>query len=246
MWNFLFPKKKPPSEEVPPLRIDLHSHLISGIDDGAQTDAESLTLVRGLYDLGYRKCITTPHVYTGFYNNTPATISSGLERLKAICTVHSISLELEAAAEYFFDNYFFELVEKRALLTFGDQHVLFELPMNTRPAMVQDIVFKLNLNGYKPVLAHPERYPFYHDRKMRDYEKLKDHGVFFQLNLMSLAGYYKRDVRSAARDLIRHGMIDFAGSDLHKEKHLSVLRTAQQDDYFKQLLSSGKLLNNLL
>lgn len=108
-------------------------------------------------------------------------------------------------------------MEKNELLCFGKQYVLFELPSNSRPAMIEEIVFKMNLNGYQPVLAHPERYPYFHDKKMYEYQKLKDHGVLFQLNLMSLTGYYNPGIRAVARDLIRHEMVDFAGTDIHKE-----------------------------
>ncbi|HUM46422.1 MAG TPA: histidinol phosphatase [Chitinophagales bacterium] len=245
MWN-LFSGKKKGEVPIQPIRVDLHSHLIPGIDDGAKTDEESLALLRGMFDLGYRTCITTPHIYQGLYNNTPATIASGLMRLRDICTAHAINIKIEAAAEYFFDNNFFAALESHQLLTFGNKYVLFELPAHSPPAMLHELVFKMNLNGYQPVLAHPERYMYYHDKKMRDYQRLKDLGVLFQLNLMSLTGYYKPEIRLAARDLVRHGMVDFAGSDLHKAKQLAVLQAAQQDDYFRLLIDSGKLLNDTL
>lgn len=246
MWSFLTGKKKGPPAAVPLNSTDLHSHLIPGLDDGAQTEDEALQLLQGMLSLGYRKCITTPHCYPGLYNNTPITIAAGLARLKDVCARNSIALEMEAAAEYFFDTTFFEQVQKRELLTFGNNYVLFELPMNSRPSMLEEVVFNMNLNGYKPVLAHPERYPYFHDRNMREYEKLKDFGLLFQMNLMSLTGYYSRSIRDAARALINQEMIDFAGTDLHKQKHLAVLQDVQQDSFYLQLLSSGKLLNNTL
>lgn len=246
MWNFLTGKKKSPPTAVPLPGTDLHSHLIPGIDDGAQTEEEALQLLQGLLMLGYRKCITTPHCYPGLYNNSPDTIAAGLARLKDTCVRHSIALELVAAAEYFFDTLFFEQVQKKELLTFGKNYVLFELPMNSRPTMLEEVVFNMNLNGYTPVLAHPERYPYFHDRNMREYEKLKDYGILFQMNLMSLTGYYNRSIRDAARALVSQEMIDFSGTDLHKQKHLAVLQDAQHDSFYHQLLSSGKLLNNTL
>jgi protein-tyrosine phosphatase len=247
VWNFLSRKKKqPPSAAIPLLTVDLHSHLMAGIDDGAKSDEESLILLQGLHAAGFRKCITTPHIYAGLYNNTPERISSGLQRLKSICTEHALPLEVEAAAEYFFDHHFFERIAQQDLLTFGKQYVLFELPLNSRPAMLEDMIFKMFLNGYQPVLAHPERYPFFHDRKMVEYDKLKDRGLLFQLNLMSLTGHYTEPIRFVARDLVRHGMVEFAGTDIHREKHLPVIRKAMEDAYYMELLSSGKLLNNTL
>ncbi|MBX7107475.1 MAG: hypothetical protein K1X61_02400 [Chitinophagales bacterium] len=246
MWNFLIGKNNNPSQPAPPLRTDLHSHLIPAIDDGAQSDEEALQLLNGLLDLGYHKCIITPHCYPGLYNNTPATILSGLARLRDICERNSIPILLEAAAEYFFDHNFFELAQKKQLLTFGNNYVLFELPVNSRPSMMEEVIFNLNLNDYKPVLAHPERYPYFHESSMREYGKLKDYGVYFQLNLMSLTGYYNNSIRDAARALIRHEMVEFAGTDLHKQKHLQVLQNVQRDSHFIRLLSSVKLLNSTL
>ncbi len=247
MWNFLSRKKKQlPSAATPLLTVDLHSHLIAGIDDGAKSDEESLILLQGLHAAGFRKCITTPHIYAGLYNNTPDRISIGLQRLKTICSENDLAMEIEAAAEYFFDHHFFERIAQQDLLTFGTRYVLFELPLNSRPAMLEDMVFKMFLNGYQPVLAHPERYHFFHDRKMVEYGKLKDRGLLFQLNLMSLTGHYTEPIRSAAIKLVRHGMIEFAGTDIHREKHLPVIRKAMEDAYYIELLSSGKLLNNSL
>jgi tyrosine-protein phosphatase YwqE len=246
VWN-IFSKKK--TESVPvisPLRVDIHSHLIPAIDDGAQTDDDALALITGLYGAGYRKLITTPHVYGGLYDNNPSTILPGLKRLQDICSLNSLTVEIEAAAEYFFDNDFFELIEKKELLTFGDQYVLFELPMNQQPAMLEDIAFQINSAGYKPVLAHPERYLYFHDLDMHEYQNLKDHGVYFQLNLMSLTGYYNEGIKRAARDLVKHQMVDFAGTDMHRQKHINIIHAVQHDKFYLDLLSSGKLLNNTL
>lgn len=238
--------KRQPSIPGPRLAVDLHSHLIPGIDDGAQSGDEALLLLKGLYDAGYRKCITTPHVYAGLYENTPAAIEAGLQQLREIIRLNSISMEVEAAAEYFFDHHFFELIAKQELLTFGQRYVLFELPVSGKPAMLDDMIFKMRLAGYQPVLAHPERYPYLHDRNMRAYQRLKEQEVFFQLNLMSLTGYYADNIRLASVDLIKHNMIEFAGSDIHKQKHIPVIHKALHDDSFRQLLASGKLLNDKL
>jgi tyrosine-protein phosphatase YwqE len=186
-------------------------------------------------------------MFTGiFIKNNPETILSGLEKLTNTCRENSLDVKIKAAAEYFFDNYFFELIEKRELLTFGKTHVLFELPMNSPANMVNEVIVKMIEAGYKPVLAHPERYTYFHDRLMREYHKLKSAGVLFQLNLMSLTGHYSLAIKKAAQDLIDHKLIDFAGSDLHREKHLNVLKAAQHNPYYHKLLSSGRLMNNVL
>ncbi len=245
MFNFLFKKKKnlPPAQ---PLSVDIHSHVLYGIDDGAKDEQETLSLVRGLQSIGYRKCITTPHIYRGVHNNSKETILNALEKVRALLQQQQINFEVVAAAEYFFDEQFFALIEKNDLLTFGKKYVLFELPFTNKPPMVDDIIFKLNLAGFQPVLAHPERYSFFHDRKMKEYERLKNAGVFFQLNIMSHTGHYGEPVKHAAHELITHGMVEFAGSDLHREKHIAVIEAARRTPHYAQLLSSGNLLNETL
>lgn len=229
-----------------PLKVDLHSHLLPGIDDGAKTIDDTITLIRGLQSFGYERCVTTPHVYLGVHNNTKEIILNGLKKVREVIDQQKINFHIEATAEYFFDEQFFKLIDQNELLTFGKKYVLFELPFNNKPAMVSDVIFKLNLAGYQPVLAHPERYSFFHDKKMVEYEQLKNAGVLFQLNIMSLANYYGEPVRHAARDLIARGMIDFLGSDLHREKHLFVIEAARKTREYSQLLASGKLMNDTL
>ena len=146
----------------------------------------------------------------------------------------------------FFDEQFFQLINQHQLMTFGNKYVLFELPFTNKPPMVDDIIFKMNLAGYQPVLAHAERYPFFHEKKMHEYERLKNAAVLFQLSLMSLVGHYGEAVRHAARDLISQGMIEFAGSDLHRENHLKVIEAAKKEREYAILVNSGKLLNDTL
>ncbi|MBA2406696.1 MAG: capsular biosynthesis protein [Chitinophagales bacterium] len=242
----LFSLKKNYSKIVDPLTVDLHSHLIPGIDDGAQTEEESLQLIQGLLDLGYKKVITTPHIHKSIYANTSETIEAGLQKLQSACFLKGLNIELKAAAEYFFDNYFFECIENKNLLTFGNQYVLFELPMNMVPVMVDSMIENMHSKGYKPVLAHPERYHYFHDKSMAAYKRLKDQDVYFQVNLMSLTGYYNNDVKRAAQELIRKELIDFAGTDLHRQKQIALIHSVKQDKFYKFLIDSEKLQNQLI
>jgi protein-tyrosine phosphatase len=243
--DFLF-KRKATASSVTSLTADLHSHLLPALDDGAVNEEETLTLARGLQSLGYRKCITTPHIYQGVHHNTPETILPVLEKVKALLRKHQINFEMEAAAEYFFDAAFFSMIEDRSLMTFAGKYVLFELPFSNQPPMLDDVIFKMNLASYQPVLAHPERYSFFHGRHMKEYERLKNAEVLFQLNLMSLTGQYGEGARQAARHLIAGGMIEFAGTDLHREKQLPVLEAAKKTREYSMLLESGKLMNAIL
>jgi tyrosine-protein phosphatase YwqE len=246
VFNFFSRKKKQTANAGPPLTVDLHSHLLPGIDDGVRTEEESLELIRGLMELGYQKFITTPHIYRGQYNNSRETIFPALEKLKIALQSNRINITVDAAAEYFFDEFFFQQLERKEVITFGEHYVLFELAFGVRPIMLEQIVFRMNVLGYKPVLAHPERYTFFQDSKLIELEKLKGAGVFFQVNIMSLNNQYGGRAKAVARELITQNMIDFAGSDIHREIQLKSLTDAMKDKYFEKLLSSGMLQNKNL
>ncbi|MFI5134755.1 MAG: tyrosine-protein phosphatase [Chitinophagales bacterium] len=246
MFSFFSRKKKRVASSVHPLTVDLHSHLLPALDDGVQSEEEALNLIRGLTELGYKKFINTPHIYRVNYNNSSATIMPALNKLQQTIKATRLQVTVEAAAEYFFDEYFFHQIEARQLLTFGDQFVLFELPFSVFPSMLEEIIFKINLSGYKPVLAHPERYIYFQDVKLRELMKLKNAGVFFQLNIMSLNEQYGSRAKAVARRLIEKQMIEFAGSDIHRQVQLHSLSQAMNDSYFDKLLASGKLLNETL
>src|SRR5207344_1138699 len=107
-----------------------------------------------------------------------------LEKIKTSLQSNRINVIIEAAAEYYFDEFFFAQLERKEVITFGENYILFELAFGVRPSMLEEIVFRMNVLGYKPVLAHPERYTFFQDAKLIELEKLKGAGVFFQMNIM--------------------------------------------------------------
>ena len=124
MFSF-FKKSK---EKVILPKVDLHSHLLPGIDDGVQTLEESIDLISNFSKLGYEKLITTPHIMSDFYANTPEIINAKLKEVRQAVSQAGLSIQIEAAAEYYFDENFIDLVEsKKGLLTFGDNYVLFEI-----------------------------------------------------------------------------------------------------------------------
>ena len=176
------------------LKCDVHSHFIPGIDDGAQTMDDSVALIKSFYDLGYKKVITTPHILADGYPNTPEIILSGLEKVRVALKNENIPIQIEAAAEYYIDFDFDRKIEQEKLLTFGKNYLLFEVSYINPPDNLERIIFKLLTSDYKPVLAHPERYPFWSGNFKR-FEQLKEKGVLFQLNINSLTGYYSRQTK---------------------------------------------------
>jgi tyrosine-protein phosphatase YwqE len=225
--------------------VDLHSHLLPGIDDGAPDLAASLYLIKGFVDLGYRKIITTPHVMSDFYRNTSSIIRSKCDEVVAACRQDGVDIAFEAAAEYYLDEHFDRLIDQGDVLTFGNQHVLFELPFMTAPDMMKNVLFKLQMAGYRPILAHPERYPYWH-RETDKYRELADRDVLLQLNAGSLSGFYGIGVQRCAEWLIEQGLVSFIASDCHHPGHLNLLNEVRTSPYLHRLVDSGKLLNQTL
>ena len=225
--------------------VDVHSHLIPGIDDGSQSMKESIFLIKSLKDLGFKKLIITPHTMSHRFPNTSQIILLGLQKLKAEIKKQNIDIEIEAASEYYLDEHFSDLLTKRDLLTFGDNYLLFEMSFALKPVNLEAIVFKIITAGYKPVLAHPERYLFMH-RDLDLYAQLKELGVLFQLNLNSLSGYYSKPVQIIAYKLIKNGWIDFIGSDTHKEKHIEHFSKNLNSTLLKKIFKNNTILNEQL
>ena len=225
--------------------VDLHSHLLPGIDDGVDSLEASIKVIKGFENLGFKKLITTPHIMHDFYKNGPDTILPLLEEVKAEIKKEEINIELEAAAEYYLDEYFMDLLDSdEEILTFGENYVLFELSFMSKPLTLREAIFKLQTKGYKPILAHVERYIYFH-KSFDELHEIKNSGVFFQLNLLSLSGYYSKNVKLMAQKLVAEGMIDFIGSDCHNANQLiavsEVLNSAAMNP-----LASLNLLNNKL
>lgn len=240
--------RKPDSAEAADLAVigvDMHSHFIPGIDDGAQTMDDALQLLRGMQEMGYRKLITTPHIMGDHYRNTPEIILGGLKNLQNAAQADGLSLELAAAAEYYDDFDLEQKLQKERLLTFGKDYLLFEVSYLNEPQNLSALIFNLRTNGYTPVLAHPERYPFWYN-KFEIFEELKSNGVLLQLNINSLTGHYSPAAKKIAEQLIDKNMVDFLGSDCHHLGHQQLMRNALQQKSLHKLLASGNLRNSFL
>ena len=224
--------------------VDLHSHLIPGIDDGSSSLESSVEMISQLKQLGYQKAITTPHIHP-YYPNNSETISNGLESVQNELGRLEIDFELEAAAEYFVDETFQELVDANNILSFGDQFVLVESSFLNKPLLFENCLFELMAKGYKPILAHPERYKFLDD----DIEwllELKEMGILFQVTISSFAGFYGPRPKQIARQLHKKNMIDFLGSDLHSTEHIHFLEKGLKEKEVRKLCSHSELMNKQL
>jgi len=225
------------------LKTDIHSHFIPGIDDGSPDMETTISLIKEMQGLGFKKVITTPHVMSDFYKNSSDIILKGLTDIRSELKVQNINMEIEAAAEYYIDYDFEQKIGKEKFLTFGDNYILVELSFMEAPKNLFDIIFKLQLEGYKVVLAHPERYAFF---TMDDYEELVNRGVLLQINWLSIIGYYSPQIEQKTKDLISADMISFIGSDCHNMNHAELYKKCQTKKAWHDLNNSSKLLNNTL
>lgn len=246
----LFKKKKEETAAVnidySLLAVDMHSHLLPGIDDGSPDAATSVNHIKKMMQLGYRKFITTPHIYPDLYPNTRETITAAHQQLMAKLKEENIEVEVHAAAEYFIDDLFADrLANNEQLLTLHKNMVLVEISFMQPPPNLKDVIFELIVKGYQPVLAHPERYNFYHTRK-EVYERFKDQGCLLQINLLSLSGYYGKSVQDTAHYLVQHKLVDLIGTDLHHQRHLEAMQHPQLIADVQQAAEINHLLNATL
>ncbi|MGI4870092.1 MAG: tyrosine-protein phosphatase [Janthinobacterium lividum] len=254
-WQRLFgsnsaPGPLPPSS-LAALGADMHSHLLPGLDDGAETLTHSLELLRELRELGFRKLVMTPHVMGDFYKNTPEGIRAALVSLQAAAAEAGLSdVVLECAAEYYLDEWLGrKLADGTELLTFGGEkrYLLFETSYMNEPFNLTATIFELKSAGYRPVLAHPERYTYFYGRFEEIVKLRQEYGVLLQLNLNSLAGYYSPAARHVAERLVDGGLVDFVGTDTHHLRHTATLgaKTASAP-YFRKLMALPLLNSSLL
>ena len=243
----IFSKKE---EVLPPFdlstfKVDMHSHLIPGIDDGSKTMDETIAMLAKFESLGIEKVITTPHIMSDFYKNTPDIILGGLAEVKKVAKELNLKIEIEAAAEYYFDETLMDrLKRKEKLLTFGDNHVLFEFSFHVEPPQIEELLFELLAQDYKPVLAHFERYKFLFDQPEKASE-WRAKGIFIQLNYNSLFGHYGPDVQKQAKYIVDHKLVDFVSTDCHRIDHLMALEKNLFKPYMHKL-GELNLKNNLL
>jgi len=237
MFGRFFNKKR---EVLPPLDLsifgaDMHSHLIPGIDDGSQSMDETIAMLAKFESLGYKKVITTPHIMSDYYKNTPEIILGGLEKVKETTAQLNLKIEVEAAAEYYFDESLMaRLAKKEKLLTFGDNYLLFEFSFHSVPDQVDHLFFELLTQGYKPVLAHFERYPYLFN-SLDKVAEWREKGINIQMNFNSLSGHYGPGVKKQAERLVDQKLIDFVATDCHRMDHLMILEENLVLPYFHKL-----------
>jgi len=244
MFNFFKKKEKPkkePTFNYESVAVDMHSHILPGIDDGAQNVEESIILVKRMMELGIKKIIATPHVMVDFYRNTPETINNALTLLKEELVKQGIDIPVEAAAEHYFDETFEPRIDAGKLLPFGDNYVLYEYSFVNQPQNWFEAMRKMSQAGYKPILAHPERYPYLSTDTM---SMMRGWGCNMQMNTISLTGYYGRETKKRAEEMVDLDLVDFISSDMHHPRHADALKDALLSPHLEKLLFNDYPLKN--
>lgn len=244
MLNWLFNKKENKNVTLDHIGIDIHSHMIPGVDDGVETVADAVAMVAKMQSLGYKKAITTPHVMWDCYRNTPEIILGKLEEVRQASREAGLTIEIGAAAEYFLDEHFTHLLNTgQQFLTLPGNRLLVELPYSTPLLNTSETLFSIIEKGYQPVLAHPERYTyFYSDPSI--YKKLADGGCELQVNILSLSGYYGENISKMAEWLLKNNLITFLGTDAHKIQHLDMIQRSNKANWIsKYPFQNQKLIN---
>ncbi|MEQ1553443.1 MAG: CpsB/CapC family capsule biosynthesis tyrosine phosphatase [Ferruginibacter sp.] len=242
MFSIFKKKNTAVSSNYFPISTDIHSHILPGIDDGSPNIQTSLELITGLINLGVNKSIATPHIIGDLYKNNATTINTALKELQNAIAQNKINFEIKAAAEYMLDSYFFELLQQKAhLLTLQNNIILTEFSYADKPYNVEQMLYTIITEGYQPILAHPERYAYFHN-DYKQYNHLSDIGFLLQVNILSLTGYYGKPVAKAAAYIIKNDLASFTATDLHHQRHLQALQHPQNKQIFANIFA-GKTLN---
>lgn len=225
------------------IEVDIHSHLLPGIDDGVKDFTESISIIRTFSALGFKKLVTTPHIYQEYYPNTRESILSVKSELDNLLAKEDLEIKIEAAAEYFMDDHLMKLLDTNdPLLSFGsNNYVLVETAFFTKPIIFDELIFKLKTKHYTPVLAHPERYQYLED-DLSWLKRIKSNGVKLQVSLPSLIGAYGPEVKVVARNIMKEGLVDFYASDIHRLPQFQAIKEALRRKYIPQNLLNNELI----
>ncbi|MFY7829685.1 MAG: tyrosine-protein phosphatase [Flectobacillus sp.] len=226
--------------------VDIHSHLLPGIDDGAPDVPTSLYLIEELQNLGFKKLITTPHIRMEVYPNSPSIVQEKLAIIQQEISEKGLSIQLNASAEYYIDDNFNELLQQNDIIPFPEpKYILAEYPMIAPLMNFEQRVFEMTKRGYTPIIAHPERYRYWHNMP-EAFQRLKDLGCLLQLNILAIEGYYGPDIKECAKSLLKNNLYDLIGTDLHHERHLGRLKRLGEMNKEMQLLEKYSFQNKVL
>ena len=218
----IFKRKKKAEPQKLFYSTDIHSHVLPGIDDGAPNTNVSIDLLEAMKSWGISSIVATPHIAEENFENTPQSIKNAYDKLSTRMLDTGTEMNVKFSAEYRIDDRFRKMLEDDNLILMPNNYLLIENSFVQPPIDLKNIIYELQLKDIKPILAHPERYGYY-QRKKDVYEVLFNSGCEFQINLLSLAGYYGDREKETALWLANKGYVSFIGTDLHHFGHVEVI-----------------------
>lgn len=242
-------QRQPIAQSVP-IRVDVNAHILPGFDNGTDTFADSLLLLKQMAQSGYRRVVLTPHIMQQFYQPSPESIRKITDELQQSVNDQGLPIELTASALYYADGWLLkQLREKCDLLTFSPRqgalrYLLFETSLVALPKELPEIIELLHHQGITPVFSQPERCVYLY-KNFELVRELHSQGVLFQLNANALVGYYSGKAQQFAEKIIEENLVYFIGSDCHNATQLALLENARLKPHFLLAQQLG-LLNNTL
>lgn len=244
MFNIFNFSRKP---DKLPFYTDIHCHVIPGVDDGSNSVEKSLHLLDHMHQWGINRVFASPHSTQDTFENTPQSLQKPFKELSDAIAANGPDIELHLHMEYRLDQFFIKQFENDNLLCLPGKHLLVENSYSTEPYGLEQLLFNIRNKGYRPIMAHPERYLYYSRNHRYRYEELHEFGLFFQVNLLSLAGHYGKLERETALYMLEHNLVQFIGTDIHRNGHIeSIERYMKSRHYKNDLKYLSKLQNDSL
>lgn len=245
MFGFLR-RNKEPRPIFKPLGTDMHCHLVPRVDDGSKCMEESIECLNTLKAVGYDRVIITPHFQSPRFQNDEDDICRRYEELKRQAAEAGVEIELAGiGGEYRIDDGFQARLDNPRFLQVAGKYVLVELSLHQQRMGCDEMIFDLQMKGYDIVLAHPERYPYLTLFGSR-MEQLRNQGVLFQVNVLSLGGFYGEEPQRRAYKLIEQGWVEFLGTDTHNTMYAQTLIALTHDRKVEKVLEKYTFMNNTL
>lgn len=239
--------RKPKTIQQLPIFTDIHNHVVPGVDDGSPDVDTSLELLEHMHDWGLTRIFASPHSTQDTFENTPQSLAEPVGRLTEAMEKAASGIEFNLHMEYRLDKFFMRQFEDGNLLCLPGKYLLVENAFSNEPWGLESLLYNIRCQGYTPVLAHPERYRYYSHNHRYRYDELHEYGLYFQINLLSLAGHYGKLERETALYLLEKGLVQFIGTDLHRRSHVeSIEAYLRSSNYRKDLKHLQRLQNDSL
>lgn len=242
----LFKRKHTPRPIFEALGTDMHCHLVPQVDDGSKCFEESVECLHTLKTVGFNKVFITPHFQYPRFNNDEDDIRLRYQNLKLRAVEEGVDIEMAGVAgEYRIDSGFRNRMENPRFMKIADKYLLVEFSLHQQMMGCDEMIFDLQMQGYDIILAHPERYPYLNILGSR-MEQLKNQGVFFQINALSLGGFYGEEPKRRAYQMLENGWVEFMGTDTHNGMYAQALVDLSNDRKIEKVLNKYEFLNKTL